>query len=238
MAIVLLVDGDDSSRRVAADCLASSSYSILQAQDTLDALRTLRHVKPDVVVLKADHDDLIPREFEMWLRADPQNESVAVIWLVPQVMLGFAEANLIAEKANRDVVLTQPPQWPQVADKIRELLTSQGDPHNGTRPEAVAGFKLSRESYELSGGKGRVLLTPTEFRLADYLMRKVNVTVDTEELMQQVWGYYPNTGNREVVRTHIKNLRLKLRNAVGEEGLIQTLPGRGYRLMRASRTST
>ena len=52
-----------------------------------------------------------------------------------------------------------------------------------------------------------------------------------EELLEQVWGYTPGTGGREVVRSHISNLRRKIRCMGEDPGFLQTVPYQGYGLV-------
>ncbi len=76
-----------------------------------------------------------------------------------------------------------------------------------------------------------VQLTPTEFRLMHYLAQRRGTIVSAEELLEKVWEFYPGTGSSELVRSHVRNLRGKLRDATGGSGLLQTVPRRGYRLV-------
>ncbi len=90
---------------------------------------------------------------------------------------------------------------------------------------------LDRSSHELRGDGASVELTPTEFRLVRYLMQRRGSIVSVEELLEKVWEFFPGTGSSELVRSHVRNLRSKLRIAAGEAELVQTVPRRGYRLL-------
>ena len=47
----------------------------------------------------------------------------------------------------------------------------------------------------------------------------------------KVWEFFPGTGSSELVRSHVRNLRNKLRTVTGGADLVQTVPRRGYRLL-------
>ncbi len=71
-------------------------------------------------------------------------------------------------------------------------------------------------------------LSPTEYRLLEYLIFRPRAVVSARELLEHLYDYnWQHHSN--VIEAHISNLRKKLR-AVGEETSIATLRGRGYRL--------
>ncbi|MGD0799625.1 MAG: response regulator transcription factor [Acidobacteriaceae bacterium] len=71
-------------------------------------------------------------------------------------------------------------------------------------------------------------LSPTEYRLFEYLLFRPRAIVSSRELLEHLYDYtWQHHSN--VIEAHISNLRKKLR-AVGEEASIATLRGRGYRL--------
>ena len=73
-------------------------------------------------------------------------------------------------------------------------------------------------------------LSPTEYRILEYLIHRPRVIVSKQELLEHLydfnWEHHSN-----VIEAHVSNLRKKL-DAVAPEGLavIETMRGRGYRL--------
>jgi DNA-binding response OmpR family regulator len=77
--------------------------------------------------------------------------------------------------------------------------------------------------------RGRPLdLSPTEYRILEYLIHRPRAVVSQQELLEHLydfdWEHHSN-----VIEAHISNLRRKL-NIAGTEPLIETLRHRGYRL--------
>jgi len=71
-------------------------------------------------------------------------------------------------------------------------------------------------------------LSPTEYRLFEYLIFRPRAIVSSRELLEHLYDYnWQHHSN--VIEAHISNLRKKLRT-VGEETTIATIRGRGYRL--------
>jgi DNA-binding response OmpR family regulator len=71
-------------------------------------------------------------------------------------------------------------------------------------------------------------LSPTEYRILEYLMHRPRAIVSKQELLEHLydfdWEHHSN-----VIEAHISNLRRKL-NLAQTEPLIETLRHRGYRL--------
>lgn len=71
----------------------------------------------------------------------------------------------------------------------------------------------------------RIDLTTKEYALLEYLMRHAEQVLTRTMIAEHVWNYdFDNATN--VIDVHVKNLRRK----IGEDGLIQTVRGAGYRL--------
>ena len=71
-------------------------------------------------------------------------------------------------------------------------------------------------------------LSPTEYRILEYLSHRMRVVVSKQELLEHLydfaWEHHSN-----VIEAHVSNLRRKL-NIPGTENVIETLRHRGYRL--------
>jgi two-component system response regulator PhoP len=73
-------------------------------------------------------------------------------------------------------------------------------------------------------------ISPTEFRILEYLLHRPRAVVSKQELLEHLYDYdWAHHSN--VIEAHISNLRRKL-DSGGAEPLIETLRHRGYRLRR------
>jgi DNA-binding response OmpR family regulator len=77
---------------------------------------------------------------------------------------------------------------------------------------------------------GKVVdLSPTEYRILEYLIHRPRVTVSKRELLEHLYDYnWEHHSN--VIEAHVSNLRRKL-EAATQQPSIETLRGRGYRLL-------
>jgi DNA-binding winged helix-turn-helix (wHTH) protein len=87
-----------------------------------------------------------------------------------------------------------------------------------------------------SGGEERILLTPTEFGVLDYLVEHAGQVVTHRELLDAVW---PDTAiEPQVVKNKIFHLRRVLEDEPKRPRYIETLPRRGYRFVGRLERST
>jgi len=77
-------------------------------------------------------------------------------------------------------------------------------------------------------------LSPTEYRILEYLLHRPRVIVSKRELLEHLYDYnWEHHSN--VIEAHVSNLRKKLDGAVGGDSaeaapVIETMRGRGYRM--------
>jgi DNA-binding response OmpR family regulator len=72
-------------------------------------------------------------------------------------------------------------------------------------------------------------LSPTEYRILEYLIHRPRVVVSKREMLEHLYDYnWEHHSN--VIEAHISNLRRKL-EAATQQPSIETLRGRGYRLL-------
>jgi two-component system, OmpR family, response regulator RegX3 len=85
---------------------------------------------------------------------------------------------------------------------------------------------LGRLSFTAASGHA-VLITPTEMRLLECLMRNAYTVIPREKLIEQTWGYdSDNADNR--IDVHIRRLRHKIEAHPKDRHLIRTVRGVGY----------
>ena len=67
-----------------------------------------------------------------------------------------------------------------------------------------------------------------QFDLLYHLMSNADQVFTSQQLLQDVWDYPPETGSPELVRAHIKNLRDKIEPETTSPTYIRTIRGHGY----------
>jgi DNA-binding response OmpR family regulator len=215
---ILLVEDDPKTRTTVALYLQREGYDVATAEDGVQALEVAAEREPHLVVL----DLMLPRLDGMAVcRALRERGSAAIIMVTAR---STEEDKLAGLDLGADDYVTKPFSPRELMARVRAVL------RRATEDDviATAGLTIDRTRREVSSGGKQIVLTPTEYRLLEALMRAAGRTFTRQELVERVLGE-EYEGLDRTVDVHIMNLRRKL----GESGkAIATVFGVGYRFVK------
>ncbi|MEV4367096.1 response regulator transcription factor [Nonomuraea sp. NPDC049637] len=217
---VLVVEDE---RRMAAALqrgLQAEGFAVDLAHDGEEGLHAARQGDYDVVVL----DIMLPRlsgyNVCKQLRAEEN-------W-VPILMLSAKDGEYdMADGLDlgADDYLTKPFSYVVLVARLRALLRRD----SGRRPSVLAAGDLTLDPArrKVQRGETPVELTPREFALLEFLMRRRDEVVSKSEILEHVWDTFDTDPN--VVEVYVGYLRRKVDAPFGRN-VLQTVRGAGYRL--------
>jgi DNA-binding response OmpR family regulator len=125
-----------------------------------------------------------------------------------------------------DDYLTKPFSYVVLAARLRALLRRDAVP----RPAVLRAGDLSLDPARrrVHRDETEIELTPREFALLEYLMRRPDQVVRKTEIIEHVWEAY-DAAELNVVEVYVGYLRRKIDAPFGRSAL-QTVRGAGYRL--------
>jgi DNA-binding response OmpR family regulator len=215
---VLVVEDQRRLAEAVAEGLRREGMAVDVSYDGADALSHVSVNPYDVVVLDRDlpavHGDQVCRAL-----VDQQAEARVLM---------LTAASTIADRVEglelgADDYLPKPFEFAELVARVRAL---------GRRPGAAVPPKLQRGELALDSarrvafrGDRRLMLSPKEFALLEYLMAADGRVVSAEELLARVWDEAADPFT-STVKTTIGRLRAKL----GEPSVIETVREAGYRI--------
>lgn len=225
---ILVVDDDDSVRRLVAAYLEGEGYRVTQAADGNAALRALAADPPDLLVL----DLMLPGVGGLQV-ARRLKESAAV----PVVMLtarGEEGDVLRGFEAGADDYLVKPFSPKVLVARVRAVLRRAGlDEGESTGPLEFPGLTIDERSREVFVDGVVVDLTAIEFDLLRALVEHPGWVYSREQLLERVWGY-DYLGDSRVVDVHVANLRKKIGDDPTSPRFVRTVRGVGYKFQVAT----
>jgi two-component system response regulator RpaA len=225
MARILVVDDDRDVAGTIERTLRRKNHQVVVAYSGVQALQLIQGQRPDLVVL----DIMMPRmdgiEVCQRIRALPNVASVPILFLTAK---GKIEDKIEGFEAGADDYLTKPFDLRELELRVKALLRRSLPTEVPKVPLEVGSLSLDPRTFELSVENNILLLTPVEFELLYYLMRHAGEVISTERLLQEVWEYPPGTGDPNLVRAHIRNIRSKIEPAPDNPTHIKTISRHGY----------
>ncbi len=222
MVRILAIDDERDVRDLIKRGLAE--YDVVTASDGPEGLEEARRSTPDLILLDVTMPEMDGFEVCRRLRAIPDLGGVPVIFLTAR---GALTDKLEGFDAGADDYVVKPFDLQELEVRVQAVLR-RARPHKVADLLQVGGLKLNLRNREASSDAKTSVLTPTEFSLLEYMMRRPDEILSTHHLLEKVWDYPPGVGDPALVRMHIRNLREKLEENPSQPRWIQTVGRQGY----------
>ena len=228
MAEILVVDDDRDVAQSIEMALRRRGFRVIIAYSGVEALKTLRRYRPDLLILDVLMPGMSGMEVCRRLRADAGLSDLPIILLTAR---GQESDRIEGLKAGADDYISKPFNLEELLLRVRAVLRRSN--RTPAKEHSVVleacGLMLDSRTFEVqTREKTGVLLTPTEFDLLYHLMLHAGQVFSSERLLQEVWDFPYDTGSTDLVRAHIKNLREKIESNPKNPVYVRTVPRHGY----------
>ena len=219
---ILIVEDEADIRELLRFNLEREGFSVLEAADGNEGLKLARQHMPDLMLL----DVMLPGfdGFEVCRRLGAQSETANI----PVLMLtarGEEMDRVVGLSLGADDYVVKPFSVRELMLRIRAVLR-RGVRSSESPVLERHGIRLRPEAHTAEAQGEELLLTATEFRLLEDLLRHAGSVRTREQLLNKVWGY-SFEGYARTVDTHVRRLRAKLGDAAS---MLETVRGVGYRI--------
>jgi DNA-binding response OmpR family regulator len=215
---VLIVEDHERLAHAVAEGLRREGMAVDVSLDGADALAHVGVVDYDVVVLDRDlpavHGDQVCRVLA------ERHRMTRVLMLTASSTIGDRVEGL---ELGADDYLSKPFEFAELIARVRAL---------GRRAAPAMPPKLTSGDLVLDParrvafrGPRRLLLTPKEFAVLEYLLTVDGRAVSAEELLAKVWDEAADP-----FTSTVKTTMARLRSKLGEPRLIETVREAGYRI--------
>ena len=219
---ILVVEDDLRLAAMLKEALTGKQYIVDVAQDGEVAWDWIQVVDFDLIVLDVTLPKLDGIGFSQRLRS--HHYTLPVLMLTARDTLLDKVAGL---DAGADDYLVKPFEMPELMARVRALIRRGSTPDS---PDLSWGsLTLNSSTYEVSYGDSPVSVTPKEFVLLELLVVNGRRIVSRSGIVERIWSLEA-APSEDTIKSHIRGLRKKLRDAGAPEDAIETVHGFGYRM--------
>ncbi|MEM7725163.1 MAG: response regulator [Cyanobacteria bacterium P01_A01_bin.45] len=219
---ILVVEDDELVAQILSTVLAYHNYVVEVAVDGEKGWDLVQAFDYDLIIL----DITLPKLDGISLCRRIRSGG----WLIPIMLVTGCNSpheKAVGLDAGADDYVVKPFEEEEFIARVRALLRRG---KINSQPILEWGLlQLDPTSCEVNYGKNNILLTPKEYSLLELFLRNSRRVFSCGMILEHLWSY-EDIPSEEAVRTHIKGLRMKLKNAGAPTNFIETVYGIGYRL--------
>lgn len=219
MALIYIVEDDESIREIEEFALKNAGHKVLGFPDARSFFKKLDDIVPDLCLLDIMLPDESGNEIVRKLRKNGDTKRIPVIMVTAKT----TELDLVKGiEDGADDYIKKPFSVMELISRVKALLRR-------TEPEEVKvltldDLVLNNNKHEVTIADNTVELTFKEYELLQYLLINKGIVLARDTIMDHIWGM-AYEGESRTLDMHIKTLRQKL----GDYGSrIRTIRNVGY----------
>jgi len=221
METILIIEDDATMLRALKDNFEFKGYCVLTADDGEEGLNTALNKKPDLILL----DIMLPEinGYEVCRLIRKENLNMPIIMLTAK---GEESDIILGLNLGADDYVTKPFSIKELLARAAAFLrrsrqTEQDVYEFGDCRLDIPARKLTRKGDEIK-------LSPKEFSLLEYFVKKPGRALTRDEILNMVWGYDSFIGSRSIDR-FVTTLRNKIEPDPHNPMFIHTIREIGYK---------
>jgi DNA-binding response OmpR family regulator len=225
MINILIIEDNKDVNDMLKVALTDSGYLVWSAYTGIEGLNKIKNEMYDLILL----DIMLPyKSGDEVLREVREFSDVPIIIISAKDMIS-TKIDLL--KLGADDYITKPFDLGEVAARIETTLRRT---RKLAQVEKVYKYKdlvLDSNGKRVTVNEKEIELTAKEFLIIELLIKNKNKTFSKANLYETIWED-EYLGDDNAVKTHLSNLRTKIKNANASEDYIETVWGLGYRLYK------
>ena len=221
-ASILIVEDEEPIQILLTYNLQAEGFRVRATANGEDVAHLVNEERPDLIVLDCMLPGISGIEVCRLLRSRPETRDIPVIMLTAR---GEENERVRGLATGADDYIVKPFSVPELLARIKSILRR-------VNPDAIAerlkagDIALDRRTRRVTRAARDITLSPTEFRLLEYLMQSPGRVYSRSQLLDAVWGRDIYVDER-TVDVHVGRLRKCLKRG-REIDPIRTVRGMGY----------
>ncbi len=217
MAAILVVDDDPNIGNLLEELLSKEGYSVSRAYSGTEAILRLQKSKPDLVLLDMMLPGLSGEDVLPYLKGIP------VIVVSAKADIDDKVGMLLRGASD---YVTKPFDTKELLARIAVQLRAPQQEENETPTFKSLRLDLNLRTVSANGRVSK--LTRTEYAILKLLMQNPKQVITKAQLLERIGEDTPDC-TESSLKTHVSNLRRKLRE-IGGEDYVEAVWGIGFKM--------
>src|SRR3989344_4513348 len=215
---ILVVEDQKDLQNYLKEFLVDNEYLVITASDGIQALNAINKSRPDLVLLDLGLPNMSGESVVLEVRKKWPDLRVIILSARNDTLDIVKGLNLGA-----DDYITKPFQLEELLARIKARLRQNV---KNISKKTIADLELNQDTHEVKRKGKLISLSPTEFKLLDYLMSNKGKVITREMILNRIWAASPDIETRSV-DIYIGYLRKKIDSGHSKK-LLHSIRGFGY----------
>ncbi|WDV46391.1 response regulator transcription factor [Clostridiaceae bacterium M8S5] len=225
MESILIVEDNKDVNHMLRETLIDVGYTVKSVYIGIDGINEIRNNNYDLVLL----DIMLP-----YKSGDQILKEMRAFSDVPVIIISAKDTvstKIDLLKLGADDYITKPFDLDEAVARVMSNLRRFKNQVSKNRLINYKDMTLDDNAKRVFIGDNHLELTAKEYKILEMLLKNRDKVFTKSNLYESVWNE-SYIGDDNAVKTHISNLRNKLRKANENEEYIETVWGLGYRLYK------
>ncbi len=219
---ILLIEDDQKTGHFIARGFTDLGHTVDWSEDGIEGLSKATEGRFDVMVV----DRMLPGRSGFSVVAALRSQGIKTPILV-LTALSAVEERVEGLEAGADDYLGKPFAFSELLARVRALHRRSTDAGEMERDQiSVGDLHVDFRNRHVTRSGRRLDLTPQEYRLLEFFIRRGGQTVTRAMLLEGLWSYDFDT-RTNIIDAHVSRLRAKIDRGFDKQ-LLRTLRGVGY----------
>lgn len=218
---ILIIEDDERVASLIRRGMEEFGFQTTIAYDGQSGAKLIAQHAYDLIIM----DIILPKMDGIALCKDVKKQYPAIP-IIMLTALGTTDDKLEGFDAGADDYLVKPFDFRELHARVRALLKRGGNAEEYGLELNMADLTMNLHTKSVSRAGKELHLTPTEFRLLEFMLKNPNRVLSRAEIAEHVWNTHYDTGTN-FIDVYINYLRKKMDKGFAKK-LIHTKSGMGF----------
>ena len=234
MKKVLIVDDEPSIVTLLTFNLEKEGYQVTSAMDGLEGYELALTQNFDFLILDVMLPNLDGIEITRKLRQEKVETPILVLTAKDDPI-----DRILGLEIGADDYLTKPFSPREVLARMKAIfrrMEPRKQAKEDTEEKLIVGQIVADvANYQVTVDSQPVVMTPKEFELLVYFMKRKERVIDRDTLLERIWNF-DFDGQSRIVDVHVSHLREKIEKDPKHPQYLQTIRGFGYKFQEPNQS--